>query len=195
MISFLLVPLLTLLATLLHPTNASAAPSPVSHISHHLSNRSPHPLTDPSTIRRSTAQVAAFLLAHNTVRIKHHAKHLKWSVPLAEKAEQWADACNFKHTNGVLSDEPYGENIVAATGHFPIKDAVATFVQDAGQYNPAKPVYNHFTQVVWKSTTELGCAVSTCNGIFPGRGPATLYVCLYNPAGNVIGEIAQNVQV
>ena len=31
-----------------------------------------------------------------------------------------------------------------------------------GQYNPNNPTYSHFTQVVWKSTTQLGCAVATC---------------------------------
>ncbi|KAJ3561574.1 hypothetical protein NP233_g10111 [Leucocoprinus birnbaumii] len=182
MISFLLFPLLTLLATLLHGTNASAAPATHSH-------------PDPTSIRRSIAQRNAFLLAHNAVRVRHNAAPLTWSVSLAQMAEQWADACNFKHTNGILSDDPYGENIVAATGNFPVSAAVGTFVQDESSYNPAHPVYNHFTQVVWKSTTQLGCAASTCNNIFPGKGPATLYVCLYNPAGNIVGDIVQNVHL
>ena len=59
-----------------------------------------------------------------------------------------------------------------------------------GQFDPHHSVSSHFTQVVWKSTTELGCAVSTCGHIFPDQGPAVLYVCLYSPAGNVLGEIA-----
>ncbi|KAF8969420.1 CAP domain-containing protein [Flammula alnicola] len=112
------------------------------------------------------------------------------------KAELWADRCQFKHTNGVLSNELYGENIVAGTGSFPIDAAVATFVADQGKYNPANPSYLLFTQVVWKSTTELGCAVSLCDGIFDkSLGKASLYVCLYNPVGNVIGQAPENVQI
>ncbi|KAF9448246.1 PR-1-like protein [Macrolepiota fuliginosa MF-IS2] len=189
MISFFILSLLTLLTGLISPNTFGALAAPTAP-SYHLSNR------DPTTIRRSSAQIGAFLQGHNTVRAKHNAKPLTWSVPLAEKAEQWADACNFRHTNGVLSDTPYGENIVAATGDFPISAAMATFVQDADQFNPLNPTYTHFAQVIWKSTTEVGCAVSRCDGIFDkSLGPATLYVCLYNPAGNVVGELLQNVQL
>ena len=35
-----------------------------------------------------------------------------------------------------------------------------------GTYNPNNPTYSHFTQMVWKATTQLGCAVTTCA---PGR--------------------------
>ena len=35
------------------------------------------------------------------------------------------------------------------------------------QYNPQNPQASHFTQVVWKATTQLGCAVRDgCTGIF-----------------------------
>jgi uncharacterized protein YkwD len=132
MISFLVLPFLALLVALLHLTDASAAPAPASQ-SNSLSDGSSRPHTDPTAIRRSTAQISAFLREHNTVRAEYHADPLEWSVSLAQKADQWADACNFKHTNGVLSDESYGENIVAATGDFPVKAAVGTFVQDAGK--------------------------------------------------------------
>lgn len=35
------------------------------------------------------------------------------------------------------------------------------------QYNPNSPVASHFTQMVWKATTEVGCAMQECSGIFP----------------------------
>lgn len=153
-----------------------------------------------------SADIAAFLAGHNIVRAAHNAPLLTWSGELALKAAIWANMCQFKHSNGLLSYNPYGENIVAATGDFSIPAAMGTFVQDAGMklylanffltkhsksadYNPANPTYTHFTQVVWKTTTQLGCAVSKCDGIFDRSfGKATLYVCLYNPAGNVIGD-------
>ena len=45
----------------------------------------------------------------------------------------------------------------------------------AAQYNPSSPVASHFTQVVWKGTTQVGCAVQSCSGIFA----ASFGVCLH----------------
>lgn len=82
--------------------------------------------------RGSPRQVSAFLNAHNVVRAAHNATALQWSPTLAEKAEYWADQCQFKHTDGVLSNELYGENIVAGTGDFSVASAVSQFVADKG---------------------------------------------------------------
>lgn len=43
----------------------------------------------------------------------------------------------------------------------------------------------HFTQVVWKATTKIGCAVSNCgtsSSFFPGFNAYTI-VCNYQSAG------------
>ncbi|KAJ3860063.1 CAP domain-containing protein, partial [Lentinula novae-zelandiae] len=45
----------------------------------------------------------------------------------------------------------------------------------------------HFTQVVWKSTTSVACAIATCN--FLGNGTGYL-VCRYDPPGNYLGQFA-----
>ncbi|TEB35737.1 PR-1-like protein [Coprinellus micaceus] len=147
------------------------------------------------SITLKSSDIDTFLDAHNIVRSQHGAAPLTWSPELATKASLWADLCMMKHSDGILMTEPYGEHVVAATGDFSIRDAVGTFLQDKGAC-PAKPVYNHWTQVVWKTTTELGCAIASCrNAIENGLRRETLYVCLYNPAGNVIGQAPQNVQL
>jgi len=144
----------------------------------------------------------AYLSAHNNVRAAHGASPLNWDNKFAQKAAQWANACQLRLTNGVLNDSPYGELQVAASGTFSIQDAINTFVEDKSSYNPDHPVPNHFTQVVWKATTHVGCAVSTCKGLLEQTNgttknhlDGTYYVCLYNPPGNVVGEEKKNVVV
>jgi pathogenesis-related protein 1 len=74
------------------------------------------------------------------------------------------------------------------------------------EYNPTNPDPSHYTQVVWRKTTHVGCAALQCNGIFPGvsrmaetmiiisqptiQSVGTLHVCEYDPPGNVIGQFA-----
>lgn len=55
--------------------------------------------------------------------------------------------------------------------------------------NPEK-VTGHFTQVVWKSTTSVGCAKNTCP---IGGNAGTLWACEYDPPGNDPSKLAENV--
>lgn len=150
-----------------------------------------------------------FLSAHNSVRIQHGANMLTWSAKLAEAAESWADSCQFTHTSGVLADgTAYGENMVAAAGELPIATAVEAFLSDQsaylldsspfpylqfisipGSFTLDPPTYNHFSQVIWKGTTEVGCARRTqCGDVFDED--TTLVACFYGPPGNVVGQLA-----
>jgi len=130
-----------------------------------------------------------FLLAHNVIRAAHGVDPLTWSSSLADSAGIWANTCQFKHSDGALRSELYGENIVAATGPFSNIAAVETFVQDAAPFNVFNPAYTDFTQLIWKDTTQVGCAMSECDGIFnPLLGKAKLVVCLYDPVGNIVGQ-------
>jgi len=163
-----------------------------------LSNAHARPSGPPHSLLRrgSPAQINSFLFSHNAIRTAHNATGLTWSTEYAAMAEAWADKCQFKRTDGFLSDTPYGELHAAATGFFPISTAINQFAKDAEEYDPAHPVYNHWTQIVWKSTTKVGCARSTCNDLLGLRtGMATYYVCFYDPAGNVIGQAPKNVQI
>jgi len=52
----------------------------------------------------------------------------------------------------------------------------------------------HFTQVVWKNSTELGCGAAQGVKTFQGNQYNAFYVvCQYGPAGNVIGQFDDNV--
>jgi hypothetical protein len=49
-------------------------------------------------------------------------------------------------------------------------------------------VTGHFTQVVWKGTTDIGCASKYCSNL-----GGTMYVCDYSPPGNYGGQYTKNV--
>ncbi|KAI0246448.1 PR-1-like protein [Lactifluus subvellereus] len=138
--------------------------------------------------------MATYLSAHNKIRAQHGAAPLTWNEKLSGLAKQWADKCVFKHSGGSLG--PYGENLAVGSGDFTIAKAIKLWTDEASKYDPKNPQPSHFTQVVWKSTTQVGCAVQSCNDIMgSGSGLANFYVCEYNPQGNVIGEFGKNVQV
>ncbi|EIW86554.1 PR-1-like protein [Coniophora puteana RWD-64-598 SS2] len=141
----------------------------------------------------SPSDIQTYLDVHNAERAQHGANALVWNSTLSGAAQSWANGCVFQHSGGSLG--PYGENLAAGTGSYSITDSINSWDSEESQYDPSNPQYSHWTQVVWKGTTDLGCAVATCNGIFDASyGPAQYYVCEYYPAGNVIGEFAQNVQ-
>jgi len=74
---------------------------------------------------------------------------------------------------------------------------VAAWADEAKDYDYARnrcasgAVCGHYTQVVWRSSTTIGCGVAQC-GPGPG-GPFgerewVMWVCNYSPAGNYKGE-------
>ncbi|KDQ15190.1 hypothetical protein BOTBODRAFT_174041 [Botryobasidium botryosum FD-172 SS1] len=147
----------------------------------------------PTSSTTSQSDIDAYLTGHNTVRAQHGAEPLTWSDNLAEKAQQWSNGCVFQHSGGVLG--AFGENLAAGTGSgYTIASGIKSWTDEASTYSFGVP--SHFTQVVWKGTTQVGCAFTMCSGIFDASfGLARYIVCEYSPQGNIIGEFAANVQV
>lgn len=73
---------------------------------------------------------------------------------------------------------------VHAGGYASLADAVDAWYNEVKLYDFNKPGWNtatgHFTALVWKSTSKLGCAINTACGM-------ATYVCQYQAPGNVIG--------
>ena len=126
---------------------------------------------------------------HNAKRSLHvDTGSLTWSEELAAYAQNYADQYDCSG-NLVHSGGPYGENLALGYG---LTGAVDAWYDEISKYNYDDPGYSpqtgHFTQVVWKSSTQVGCGYKYCGSYW-----GDYVVCEYAPAGNVIGEFAENV--
>ncbi|KAK0136415.1 Golgi-associated plant pathogenesis-related protein 1 [Merluccius polli] len=126
-----------------------------------------------------------FLTTHNAHRQKHQSPPLSLSGDLNASAQRWADHLlsirSMQHSN---TDD--GENIYSASSSAQInltgKEAVDSWYNEVKDYNYDRPGFNgntgHFTQVVWKESTEVGVGLAT-------DGKRVFVVGQYRPAGNV----------
>ncbi|GAX74350.1 hypothetical protein CEUSTIGMA_g1799.t1 [Chlamydomonas eustigma] len=145
----------------------------------------------------STTDVAGILTLHNTYRANYQAPPLVWSTTLAQAANNWATRCIFEH-----SPYHYGENLAEGYGGA-TQMAGLWYSWECCSYNYSNPGFTagHFTQMVWLSTTSIGCAMVgpsyACPSITnPGAGPypgANMLVCEYDPPGNIVGEWSMDV--
>lgn len=115
---------------------------------------------------------------------------LVWNSTVATTAQTWANNCNYSH-NGIQVG--YGQNIYAASGFTPtLTDASNAWASEEPNYNYATntcasgKVCGHYTQMVWSSTTQLGCGQALCTTTPPSPlgSPWYFIVCDYNPPGN-----------
>ncbi len=154
-------------------------------------------------INQSTLQKAA-LSKHNSYRSIHHSPNMTESSSLNKSAQSWAEHLAstgaFEH-----SDTKAGENIYASYTTVSSVDAanlgnqaVKSWYDEVSAYDYANPSFSentgHFTQVVWKNSTELGCGAAQGVKTIQGNEYKALYVvCQYSPAGNVSGQFPDNV--
>ena len=131
----------------------------------------------------SPAEIDKVLSVHNQFRKLHGSPALSWNNQLAQFASKYANYCVFQH-----SHDKYGENLAA--GYPSLSAAVHAWYDEARSYFYMFPGFSkktgHFTQLIWKTTTQLGCGYATCNG--KNGTPGLFLVCEYNPPGNVLSE-------
>ncbi|KAF6263447.1 CAP domain-containing protein [Scenedesmus sp. NREL 46B-D3] len=115
----------------------------------------------------------------NKLRARHGAPPLKWDRRLYGSAADWARKCRFQHSYG-----GYGENLGWNFANW--KQVVDAWYHEEKLYNYSRPAWSpavgHFTQIVWKESKTVACAYA-----------CQVYVCQYQPAGNVIGYFDKNV--
>ncbi len=136
---------------------------------------------------------AELLAAHNRHREAHCAPPLVWSARLAEAAADWlasiADDCSSRPPH------PWelGTNAAwhSSRADFAAVEIVDSWYAESERFDFTAPGYDsgagHFTQLVWRATLELGCAVEACDD-------QVVWVCYYAPAGNELGEFEANVR-
>jgi pathogenesis-related protein 1 len=145
-----------------------------------------------------SATIDDWLCAHDAVRASAQPPPspplppLAWDATVASVASGWAAGCVFGHNTGA----GYGENI-AATGQAVVTptDIVSLWSAEAPSYDyatntcDAGQVCGHYTQLVWRASTSLGCALQMCTTGSPfGGGNWWFAVCDYSPPGNIIGQ-------
>ncbi|CAK7896067.1 repressed by EFG1 protein 1 [[Candida] anglica] len=167
-------------------TSSTPAPQPPTTLTTS-SSTSTTPTTSTTSPTDSLNSFEAQILAtHNEKRALHGVPDLTWDPVLAEYAANYA-AKSFSCDNVQLihSGGPYGENLAA--GYVGGADPVTAWYDEISQYDFSNPGFTeatgHFTQVVWKSSSTLGCAKVSC-----GNAWRQYTICEYSKQrGNVVG--------
>lgn len=124
---------------------------------------------------------------HNYWRSKVGVRPLKWSSRLSLRAKKWANHLRSENCRVYHSSGKYGENIYWSIRMKNTPESVVDEWADEIQYFDAKTgkckggECGHYTQIIWKNTTKVGCAVVQC-------GEKEIWVCEYSPAGNWVGQ-------
>lgn len=146
-----------------------------------------------------TGRLTGITKAHNMVRASVNASKplpdLEWSEDLAQVAQSYAEhlgaTCELVHSHGA-----YGENLALFGGQRATADTVVGLWADEGQCwtygafmksdacSASCDACGHYTQIVWRNTKLVGCGVADCQG----GGQREIWVCNYDPPGNVITQ-------
>jgi uncharacterized protein YkwD len=123
--------------------------------------------------------------AQNALRAKAGVPALAWSEDLARSAQEWADTLIAERRFQHRPKSKYGENMYESRGgQTPPAKVVDRWAAEAANYdyksNKCKGVCGHYTQIVWRDTKQVGCAVAR-------EGDREVWVCEYAPPGNYVG--------
>ncbi len=122
----------------------------------------------------------------------------------AQVALSYASKCNYVHNANrnmeyaALGGQGpgVGENIAAGAPTESIAQAVASWLSEVSSYTYATnscasgAQCGHYTQIIWKTTTGVGCAHVACTtgSPFGGSPKWDFSVCDYSPPGNYVNK-------
>ncbi|XP_071443372.1 uncharacterized protein [Hetaerina americana] len=136
------------------------------------------------------------LRLHNEFRKKHGVPELKLSPVLNEYSKQWAKTLAREDTMRHRTNGKYGENLfyifTSNTNWKSIAhEACNAWYKEIKDHTfgvePRTLRSGHFSQMVWKSSEELGFSMEK------SRSGKIFVVANYNPRGNYIGQFSANV--
>lgn len=162
-----------------HPSSPTSTSTPTSPTTPDIPPSLAPSFTDPPLFTSSV------LNSTNTYRAQHNATALLYNTTLASFAQSYldtgvgpGDTCTFEHSGG-----PYGENL--AIGYPTVEAGIEAWGDEREEYDFGRGRFSkgtgHFTQLVWKATSDVGCGGRWC-----GEGKGWYLVCEYWPAGNVV---------
>jgi pathogenesis-related protein 1 len=152
--------------------------------------------------RAGEIDTALLVDTHNKWRAEAGVNEkLRYSPELAASAQIWVDTlkqsnrCQMRHSQAAGQ---YGENLYWASaliwsdGRRELQKVSAKKVVDswgsersdydyAGNRCQSGKMCGHYTQMVWRTTTMVGCAMAICED-------TQVWACQYQPAGNWIGR-------
>ncbi len=135
------------------------------------------------------------LAAHNRARAQFGVQAMSWSDQLAAEAmahaEYMARTGIYGHDQTPGRRKKQGENLWRGQrGLFSYDVMVGVMIEEARLFRPGVFPNNsatgdwsavaHYTQIVWPTTTEVGCAVAS-------SATTDYFVCRYAPTGNKDG--------
>lgn len=147
--------------------------------------------------RQPADRAARILALHNAERRRVDVPDLAWNPHLEREAAEWARYLSsrglLQHADD-LTRNGTGENLWMGTaGGWDVDGMVGMFLEERRHYRHAAfpdvsrtgnwVDVGHYTQIVWRDTREVGCAVASARG-------NDVLVCRYFPAGNVMGRRA-----
>jgi hypothetical protein len=145
--------------------------------------------------RPTQAMAAEILEAHNQYRRQVAVPDLVWSEELAQDAQRWSDqlaAMGGQQLEHSQDRNDQGENLwMGTSGYYSPTDMVKGWGAEIqyfrmGNFPDVSTTGNwtdvgHYTQMVWRNTTEVGCAKASAGG-------NDILTCRYRSPGNYQGE-------
>jgi uncharacterized protein YkwD len=150
---------------------------------------------DPSLSTGETGALVGMTEAHDYWRFRVGVPLASWNSAVAANAQAYVDGCPTSHSSpssrqNVAGFSYLGENIYyhSSSSADPVA-AVASWASEREDYDfgtavgGSSAVVGHYTQIVWESSTAIGCGVARCGGTW-----GTIVVCQYGPGGNYTGQ-------